>query len=185
MKKMICMILALVMVFSLSVSAMADDITTTGDTSKNVTATYTAGSEATNAGAIYSVKLTWTDVNVTYVGGNAGTYTWNPATLKYELSGNSTGNWTDDGITITVENRSNAGITATATYAKTGSEALTFANDGKVTLTSAAVNNGNAIEYNDTNTTGAAQTGTITGKMGGTITEAGELGTITVTLTHE
>lgn len=190
MKKILSMILALAMVLSLGVTAFADNLTTeeyTGSLTGSVSATYTAGTEATSAGNIYKVNLTWTDVAVTYNGGNVGTYKWNTSTLKYELVENSNTNasWTDNAITITVENRSNASITATATYQASGDETLTFANNGAVTLNSAAVtgDENTVIEFTNVTAEGKAQTGTITGTMGGTITAGGTLGTITVSLT--
>lgn len=189
MKKFLSVILALVMVFSLSVTALAADVDAgaiTGSTSQNVTATYEEGSVATNAGNIYSVKLTWTDVTVSYKGAVGGTYTWDPTSLTYKLTGNAVAEWTDGTVKIGVENRSNDAITATASYEKVGDETLVFS--GALNLGSAAIdtNNGNAvIEYNDTATSGKEQTGTITGTMGGAISESGTLGTITVTLTHD
>lgn len=185
MKKILSIILVLSLVFALGTTAFATNgswngTTHTGNTA-TVTATYVDGSAGGNAGNIYSVKLTWTDVSVSYKGAEGATYTWNPESLKYESSGGSDAAWSDGTVKIGVENRSNAAITATATYAATSSETLTF--DAALDLGSAAVRDGNAISYSDTTTTGTAQSGTITGTMGGSIAESGELGTITVTIT--
>lgn len=199
MKKILSMILALTMIFSLSITAFAADLNTdeyTGNLTGNVNATYTATAEATSAGNIYAVSIEWTNIGtLVYSGGSEGTYRWNPTSLKYELDENSAeaAGWTDASVTITVKNSSNASITATAEYKDNNTGATTSMKDWtdnkcSVTCTSAAVNNGTTIEINDTTTQGAIVSGTISGTVTatGTISKnTDSVGTITITLTHD
>lgn len=193
MKKILSMILALTMIFSLSITAFAadEDSTTLGSAySKDITvgASYTEG-ETTNATTIYSVKVTWAVTNPSYAAGDT-TYSWNTTDLKYESS-TEAATWTNGSVSINVSNSSNAAITATVTYNDTTSDELTSSvawADSKSTATvgSAAVNSdGVALEQTSTET-GTVQTAIFSGtvSVSGTITEAVDsVGTVTVSLT--
>lgn len=198
MKKLIGMILALVMVFSLSVTAMAaegswDGTSHTGN-EQNVTATYEEGTP-TQPAAVYSVKIEWSTPTITYTK-NADTYQWNPTKLQYEKTVGTDGTWTNNNTTtVTVKNRSDAVVYASVEYTdEDGDNATSSAtwkigedayNQGeKEQIGSAAVSNSSAILYTDTSTTGSEQTCVFTGTITvtGSIDVTGQIGTITVTL---
>lgn len=107
MKKFLALILALVMVFSLTGIAFADttatDSTNDGTYNKanNVTVDVTKGS------TVYYVVIEWESLAFTYNGGA----NWNTTTHTYD----HTGDELSEEATITVTNHSNAAVTATAT----------------------------------------------------------------------
>ena len=193
MKTLLSLVLTLTMMLTLSITVLAEnDVQADGNLTGNVGASYTAGSDAVNAGTIYSVSVEWTSIGTLhYQGANGGTYTWNPNTLKYELTGNSAASWTDASIEIDITNKSNTSIMVLATYAdKQGDQVQTSMRDwtDNQTLTSvssAAVSNGQDIVYTDTGATGTAQTTKITGTVTATGTisaNTSSVGTITLTL---
>ena len=113
MKKILATILALVMVFSLSVSALAADKT------ENITINETSYgtvevSIADGTETVYSVTVAWTDTTMEYYK-NSGI--WNPETHKYEPDENAEehelSRWIDGYATVTVTNHSNAAVRAT------------------------------------------------------------------------
>ncbi|MBQ6999513.1 MAG: hypothetical protein IJN67_15055 [Oscillospiraceae bacterium] len=119
MKKLISMILALTMIFSLSLTVMASQLPE--DTVIDVTADFEEVAAAVPS-TIYAVTITWEpDVNnnLTYTD-NGVAYVWNPTSLKYEASPTQA----DDGwsgsakYTINAVNRSNAAVNATITVNK-------------------------------------------------------------------
>ena len=129
MKKALSMILVLTMVLALALPAMAvDDITTTGDTSKNVTAIY-KGPENKISGKIYTVEIKWESQNtekaLSYTGATTA-YVWTPEKMQYVASdktsdGSVAAAWDGSAkVKVTVTNKSNDAIgykvTATNTY---------------------------------------------------------------------
>ena len=80
MKKILSFALVLVMIFGLSVTAFAaEEITNTNDSSStDVHGTYIAG---TSGGTVFSVDISWTDMNFTYYG--ASSPVWDPVTHTY------------------------------------------------------------------------------------------------------
>ena len=88
MKTLLSLILTLAMMLTLSITVLAEnDVQTDSDLTGNVDATYTPGTDVVDSGTIYSVKVEWTNIGtLEYKGANGGTYTWNPNTLKYELT---------------------------------------------------------------------------------------------------
>lgn len=171
-KKILSLILTLAMVMGLSVTDYAaDGIISGGTDSANVTGTYS--SKATVP--VYSVDITWEDLNFTYNGASKGN--WNPQTHKYE-DGTMAG-WAAGNGTITVTNHSNIAITATPSYtAKAGYESadMNFSTDA---LQVATADNG--VD----GTAGTAVTGMITVTPTGSLpedTEGATIGTITITV---
>lgn len=128
MKKALSMILVLTMVLALALPAMAvegDPITTAPtESSKDVTASYTAPShQADNAEVLY-FTITWTptatsgDNALAYTGEQA-TYHWNGEKMQYvkNQAGHVDAGWNDGtaGYTITVSNQSNIALTVVNT----------------------------------------------------------------------
>lgn len=106
MKKIVALVLTLVLVFSMTaVPVFADTIDKNGSASKNVTASYKAGTSAGTT--VYSVTITWGAMEFTYTDG-----AWNPAKHEYN------GSWSyEEGSNIvTVTNHSNAPVTAQLDY---------------------------------------------------------------------
>jgi len=196
MKKIVYLLLTVIMILSLSLVTFAseeDGNSLTDDSlTQDIGVDYTAGSEAIDAGTIYSVSIEWTSIGtLKYQGAHGGTYRWNPDTLKYELSGNAEASWTDASVQIDVTNKSNTGIMVQASYTdKAGDQAHTSmnwtGNVSTVTVGSAAVSSaGEDIQYTDTMTTGSAKTAQLTGTVTatGSISESTtSVGTISITL---
>ena len=128
MKKALSMILVLTMVLALALPAMAaegDPITTAPtESSKDVTASYTAPShKADNAEVLY-FTITWTptatsgDAALAYTGEQA-TYHWDGENMKYtqNTEGHVEAGWNDGtaGYTITVSNQSNIALSVVNT----------------------------------------------------------------------
>ena len=174
MKKLISLILALVMVMSLSVTAFAYETNNGSEaTTINVKGTFkTAGA----AGEKISVDVAWEGMEFTYTEGSAGE--WLPGEHKYAEDGE--GAWSTNKGTVTVTNHSNVAVTATLNFESavngvvgTFTEASGTEND-KVLELATAVN---------TTVAGAPKATAEFGISGSAITESKKtLGTITVTI---
>ena len=123
MKKALSMILVLTMVLALALPAMAadgDPITTAPtESSKDVTASYTAPSHEADQAEVLYFTITWTptatsgDNALAYTGEQA-TYHWDGENMKYvqNTDGHVNAGWNKGtaGYTITVSNRSNIAL---------------------------------------------------------------------------
>lgn len=168
MKKTLFLVLALALVLSLSVPALAAEVSTDNG-SRDVTATY-----VDDTAIIYGVEITWGSMKFTYTSSQDG---WNTESHRY---GSSTGAWTyEQGANVvTVTNHSNAGIDVTPSWTADSGYADVSMTFDHATLSLATADNG---------VDGAAGTAT-SGKI--TVTPSGELpkdtngkiGTITLTI---
>lgn len=172
MKKINSLFLVLTMVMSLSITAFAaEGIGNGGTDSADVKGTY----KGTAASTVYSVDISWSDLEFTYNGAYEGE--WNPGTHSYDNA--SGAGWAEGTGTITVTNHSNTSITAVASYkAATGYESagMSFSTPS---LSVATADNG--VD----GAAGTAVTGTITVTPTGTLPEGttdAVIGTITITV---
>lgn len=122
MKKILATILALVMVFSLSVSAMADTITSVTENNTSTGTVEVTVTEGVNDKIVYSVTVAWDDTEMEYQ--TEGEGTWDPSTHTY--TGATEEKWVDDEATVTVTNHSNAGVTATIAADESNTLTYTF-----------------------------------------------------------
>lgn len=114
MKKILSLVLALVMIMSLSVTAFAAEtsanVTESGKSATiNVKGTYSAGGTGSD---VVSVGISWGAMEFTYT--SAGTK-WDPTQHKTVTT--TVAGWTASGNDITVTNHSNVGITASFSFA--------------------------------------------------------------------
>lgn len=172
MKKIISLVLALLMIMSLSISAFAADGVGNGGTdSAEVKGTY----KGTAAVTIYSVDISWSGLEFTYNGAYEGE--WNPDSHSYD-NGTKAG-WAEGNGTITVTNHSNTDITAVPSYkAASGFESAGM-QFSTASLTVATADNG--VD----GAAGTAVSKTITVTPTGTLPEGTKdatIGTITITI---
>lgn len=185
MKKALSLTLALAL--AMTMTAFAADINV-GNNTMDVGASYTGGGVSVS-GTVYSVNLTWTDIDsISYDAGTTA-YKWDANALEYVVDDEHTvdAGWSKDdtSCTITVTNSSNAAVTATASFAPKANIGATvtceFTNNG-VEVASAAPTE---AQLANGTTAGSVKTAQITA----TVTANGALnsgvtsvGTITVTL---
>lgn len=167
MKKATALILALILVMSLSTSALAATITT-GDQNIDVKGKYL---DNTKTPTVYSVDVSWGAMQFTYT--ESGAMTWDPANHTYTDS--TSGSWTANGNTVTVTNHSNAEVTATFVF-----EALDDYNDitGKFDVESEKLDAGVENGYDAADSVTAKLT--LEGELAETVTDYTKIGTITV-----
>lgn len=121
MKKLFVLALALVMVLAMSTAVFA---ALPADETGDVVVKYTP---ADNTGtAIYGATIAWTDLEVTYSYGK----NWNPETLQYDVTTGAS--WSDDDITITITNKSNAKIWSAVTYEANNGLSADITGDGEI-----------------------------------------------------
>ena len=111
MKRIISFTLALASALALAAPAMAEEATI-GQGSQNIEV-YAKYEDGSTTGTVYSVDISWGDMQFTYA--KSGSRTWDPSDHTYDDS--TTSAWTADGNTITVTNHSNADVTASFSFA--------------------------------------------------------------------
>lgn len=169
MKKFVSMLLALLLIVSLSATAFG--IGSGESSSADVKGTYNGSASS----VVYSVDISWAGLEFTYNAAYEGK--WNPGTHSYDDA--TEAGWAEGNGTITVTNHSNADITAVPSYAaKEGYESagMKFSTES---LSVATADNGTDGKA------GEAVTGTITITPTGTLpegTSGAVIGTITVTI---
>ncbi len=172
MKKFFALALALVLTCALAVTCFAATANTTTPATGAVKATYVAG--ATNTDKVYSVDVTFGDMNFTYT--DTATGAWNPENHSYPDTVPAA--WNKTSADITVKNHSNAAVAVTVAYAKDAgyTGAVNGAiSEGSFDLESAE---GTAVAEAPAKTV----TFTISGAPENTMTTATTVGTITVTI---
>ena len=118
MKKLLCMILALMFVLSLATTALADskEVSQSTDTANaEVTATASkTGDDILTGTAVYKLTISW-EVTSGSITVGADTYGWNPETHKYDVQTPVTTYEVKDSasISVTVTNHSNAAMKVT------------------------------------------------------------------------
>ncbi len=170
MKKLAVTAMALMMTFSAGVPAYAAGTIGVSNNSADIQATYQDGEITTET--VYSVDVNWGSLEYTY-NPNA-TKTWNPDTLKYEIS-NGTPSWTcESGANeIKVTNNSNTAISAKLAYQQTNNSVKGTFDNAKISLKSAE-----GTSVND------APSGTAVLSLSGNMAENDDatLGNVTVTI---
>lgn len=108
MKKIFSVLLAVAMLCTMSISAFAATVDTTGsETSKDLQVKYVENTDKQDA---YAASITWGSMEFTYTSG--GQY-WDTNTMTWKDSGNA-GTWSNS--TITIKNKSSQGISVTFKY---------------------------------------------------------------------
>lgn len=134
MKKLIAAVMALILIAAMSTSvfALGDTLSDGGKAEIAVNAKY---SENVDMPEVYSVDVTWGEMQFIYSAD--GEKTWNPGTHTYDI--NVTYSWSANDNEITVTNNSNAAVKADFTYAsKPGYSTVTGAlSSDSITLPSA------------------------------------------------
>lgn len=191
MKKLFATTLAIMLMATSSVSALAVDLTDSpaannpaGDYAINVDGTYIAGTAAQD---VISVDIAWDTMSFAYTDGDAGT--WNPETHAY--TGATQGAWSTDKAGITVTNHSNVGIDADFSFAAadgvttTGTFYSQNADNGSFTALSADAQKLALATAVGTERTSAPAGKLYFGVSGDPIGENKSLGTITVKIAKD
>ena len=176
MKKLFALILAVMMIATLSVTAFAAELpaeSVNGDKSKDVTAKYVAGTEAT---AVYMVDIEWGAMEFTYTAASEGT--WDPESHTYDGVSEAKWSYADGANKVTVTNHSNAKVSVAIANSDV-TDGITFTWD-KETFELASADNGLGE-----NGAGKPVSDSAALTVSGTLAEtenAVKIGTITVTI---
>lgn len=175
MKKLFAILMAVALLCTMSVTAFAaNDVTTTGNSSADLTVKYSSGSKVD----AYAATIEWGSMEFTYT---SAAQKWDTENLQWTTDG--TAAWSTNAGTVKITNRSSQAITAKFAFTAENANGVTG-----ITVNGAAINaNGYSIASADTGAaTGTAQTQTFsilpTGEYTGTNTDAVKVGTITITL---
>ena len=172
MKKTISVLLALVLILTMSTTAFAATIESSpGSQDIDVSAKYVDG---VSAPIKYSVDVTWGAMEFTYT--VSGTKTWDPENHTYTASTQPA--WTASGNTVTVTNHSNTDITASFAFS-----ALPAYNTvtGSFSSTSLTLPTAEGKAVNDPVLTGKTSL-TLGGTLASDITALTNVGTVIVTI---
>ena len=166
MKKIVAIMLALVLVMSMSITAFAAEL----GGSRDVTAKY---EKTETEETIYNVDIAWGDLAFTY--SETTEKTWNPATHTYDTV--TEGAWNKTEASIQVTNHSNVSVDVSMSVTPVdGTGVDVTLTGGNATLAAGEVGNVDSA---------ASVTGTVkvSGKPNNTVTEAGiKVASITVTI---
>ena len=168
MKKIFALILAVMMIATMSTTAFAAETATNegGNTTINVEGTFVAAQDG--AGTKISVDIAWSGMEFTYYGGVEDA--WDPSIHDYK---DTEGYWSTNKGTITVTNHSNTGVTATLSFTPAVVGVIGTFDESVLTLPTAV----------GTDVTAAPCADVEFGISGAAITETVDtLGTITVTI---
>lgn len=114
MKKFLAMALALSMMMAMSMTAFAGEDTLTYDTDYvEIDVDAKCVSDSTTVADVIAVDVSWDAMEFTYA--EASALSWDAENMWVETAGEGAG-WKDETKNITITNRSNVGITATAGY---------------------------------------------------------------------
>lgn len=173
-KKILTGLLTLAMVMTTGITAFAADGGSvsgmgTGEKTIDVKASYQPSDS--NGGDVYSVDITWEDMNFKYT--DSGAKVWNPDTHTYSTA--TEGKWDKTQANITVTNHSNVAVDIAITYASTENTGITGAiTNGTVTLQAGKVGKPDEADS-------MTATLTISGKPNNSVTQTGvKIGTITI-----
>lgn len=190
MKKILCAVLALVMVMGLSVTAFAAEHGEPSDSTKEdatITASYTGGSVTHNDK--YRINVKWTPSGTIKYSDAVTTYNWNTTSLTYDKDPSSTtAGWVCDkaAIKIDVTNYSSQGVKVScAAPVITGNGVTAIKGTYTDGQTSTVLNLGTANNGNGTDGAGKETTDTTTFSISdvqGKINVAGQIGTITISI---
>lgn len=170
MKKTIALVLAILMVATMSMTAFAGTMSDVGSDSADVKGTYEEGS---SGGTIYSIDITWGAMEFTFTDVSEGT--WDPSTHEYVDTADAS--WSASGNTVKVTNHSNTGVDVTFAYSKaTGFESVTGTLD--VTSQSLATAVGTAVSAAPSVTS----TLTLSGTLASTTAAKTKVGSVVVTI---
>jgi len=113
MKKIFALILAVMMIATMSVTAFAAETTVKEEKTETITVTGTYNADSGTPADVISLDISWGSMAFTYT---AGTQEWDPATHTYK---ETAGTWNcDEGANkITLTNHSNIGVDVWMTFA--------------------------------------------------------------------
>lgn len=175
MKKVYMTILALILVFSMSVTAFAAESPATNDGKDSTSINITGSIVRTEYETVMSVTLSWDAMDFTYTEGEKGE--WLPDEHKY--ADDEPGTWSDNQPKILVTNHSNTAVSATFGFeSKVDGLVGEFTerngtdNDNKIVLATAE---GTAVES-------APSASASFGVSGSGISATQRIGTITITI---
>lgn len=192
MKKIFLLALVIVLAVMTSLTVSAEKI---DEDSFDIPAEYSEGGivivgpdGSTTTATVYSVTLEWTEIDGVSYSGADTVYYWDADALTYvKHNSSTTAGWTDDSdsVAITITNRSNSAVVATANFNEAenigANITCQFGGNG-ITIASAAPTQ---EELAAGTLVGSAKTGTITGNItaSGTLNSGvTSVGTITITI---
>lgn len=172
MKKALAILLTLaLMCAGLTVFAGSATVSSPGDTTIDVQGKYAASAPPAT---VYHVDVSWGSMKFTYNAKTLGS--WDPSTHSYVEGSEASWTCDTDANVITVENHSNAGITASFNFgAEEGFNVQGVFSNGSLTLDTAE---GKTLEDTPTGTTAL----TISGELDSSVEDFTQIGTVTVTI---